>query len=632
MNKKYKDFDNKSVEVSLNSISTYNTVVTIERESDCKLSFSLPEDNKKVIDFITDQIKIKTRKQPIWSKIFTDIIAEGSTLNKVMYSKDRLISTFDILSLENKDIDFILDRDNQKHIKNSLININDLRKYALKSSKPVEFFSDRIHDIVKTQKAKKMIQKIYSVKNKTLIGKDTLNGFKLIIENDLTVSEVNSTFGSKLSRFKNKVEHDEALKKYINEISGWNINHYRQMLEEEGLDILKSIDNKIIFKVRNYKQSKRLGSGSWCLSYDEKFFKDYKGNSNAVYFMCDFNRDQSDKFSMLGVVLNKEAQMTNAHWRNDDEAGDDVDQYDYYDHTEEEINSAIDIVCYSDYKRLLPVSFSKSEVRGNIMDSMIQMDPMEGSELILTESLRNDGDDIDFAYSLMSSNGLSKKADPNSLHQLSECYILSDDDTPSTELIKKFTLDYMEYIDEIVSPMSQFATKIMENKDFVLLEKYILKNNGNYGFDPLLSIPLNYNENDVNKLYKIIENKKSSKCSKSCPSLFSEHSIGMSVAMLLNTNKEHFKDFAIKIIKDNKCNIKTLFEKHASFQYNIKGDKRLKKVIDETLMLIIDNSSVKDLELEWGEIKDLYNVKDETIKKKIENKLKGKKVFKINKF
>lgn len=627
MNKEYKDFNNKSVEISLKRISSESFIVTIDREDDRKLSFLLPDEKQSVIDFINDQIKIKIKKQPIWSKIFSDLIIKQSTLNNNIDKFD-FIHTFDILSSENKDIDFILNRDHQRHIKNSLIDVNELKEDSLSLNRPLEFFSDQIHDIVTTQKAKKMIQKIYSIKNKVLINEDTLKAFKLIIEKNLSVSEVNSTFGKKLARLKDKNDHDKAIKKYINEISGWNVGHYSEMIKEEGLDIIKSIDNKIVFKVRNYEQSKKLGSGSWCLSYDKKFFKDYKGKSNAIYFMCDFNKEQTDKFSMLGVVLNKEAQIINAHWRNDDSANDDVDQYDYYDYTKEEIDSAVDIVCYREYKRLLPVKFSKKEIRDNIMDSMIEMDSLEKSEVALVESLSSEGANVDFGYSLMLSNELSKIADPNSLHHISEHYILADDSAHSTKLIKKFIYDYMDYIEEIISPMSPFVSKIIENKDFNLLEKYILKNNGKYGFDALLSIPLNYNEEDVNNIYKIIENKQSSKL---CPELFSEHSLGMSVAMLLNTNKKHFKDFAIKIVKNNRCNIKTLFEKHASFQYQKNNDKKLSKIIDETLILIIDNSNVKELREEWEDLKDIYNIKDKTIKNKIEKKIKEKKLIKINK-
>lgn len=88
-------------------------------------------------------------------------------------------------------------------------------------------------------------------------------------------------------------------------------------------EIISDDDNKLIIKIEEFKQSKIMGSSSWCIARDDHYFKSYVGEYNHQYFIYDFNKDSSDNESMIGITLTPEIECEAAHLKNDDAISSD---------------------------------------------------------------------------------------------------------------------------------------------------------------------------------------------------------------------------------------------------------------------------------------------------------------------
>lgn len=293
---------------------------------------------KSFTSHIEEKIKEMFKKNPDIYKLIEKIIKiekkinlynEGHTLSEYLLSKAR---TFEKLK----------DRDILRHLKNYGFNwqkkLENLKKFEderlssinMMLSQEIRVLSDEydchlslenlddaVEDIVLYQKAKKMIQKIYSSSYKNLVDDRTIEIFKKIVENNIPLSIIRDNYAKKIARYKDANEANDALSYYLKEVTGWNKEFYKEKIKKVGGTILNENENEILIDVHSYEQVKEIGSGQWCITYDKGYYKDYRDINNFIFINIDFSKDPDDPFSMAGIIFSEKGFIEDGYLRND---------------------------------------------------------------------------------------------------------------------------------------------------------------------------------------------------------------------------------------------------------------------------------------------------------------------------
>lgn len=122
-----------------------------------------------------------------------------------------------------------------------------------------------------------------------LIGE---NNFKKLIEPNLFAFNNPHEFNKYLNNF--KFWHNK-----------WNKEHILLAIENYDLNaqLCYQEENMIIIKIEDFEAARILGTHSWCISREEKFFKSHKNEIDNLYFLYDFNKEQYNKTSLIGVTI-----------------------------------------------------------------------------------------------------------------------------------------------------------------------------------------------------------------------------------------------------------------------------------------------------------------------------------------
>jgi hypothetical protein len=142
--------------------------------------------------------------------------------------------------------------------------------------------------------------------------------FKELYEAKVSSSELQDLVGKKLAA----IETPEDFKNYIMKV--WNgknqfsAEHLQVKLDQAGITPLLSHNNVMVFEVKSFEESKKLGSPSWCISREEYHFSSYTKDDKKQFFIYDFSKTSSNKESMIGITLNKDGTFSNQHLKNDD--------------------------------------------------------------------------------------------------------------------------------------------------------------------------------------------------------------------------------------------------------------------------------------------------------------------------
>lgn len=474
---------------------------------------------ESVLDVLQSVVKFEFKKHPLIGNLIYKIAEFNS--KKLSYTTGLSILG---RSIEKKD--FLTNRDNLRHITNSgydfkvmteklngVLNDQVLMKKEEKTGlfppKTFEILYDDLNLLIHNQKSKKMIQKIYGNKYKELIlnsageiDSKAIDTYRIFSEKDISLSEIKHNFAKKLARFKSKEEHSIALNNYMNEIMGWSKNSILKKAKNIGATLHAEKDNIICLKIHNYKQSKELGSGQWCLSYDEGYFKDYKGSENALYFTFDFSLDQGDKKSMLGTVLDFECQIVNQHWRDDSIVADwnEEDQYDIKKHEE-----------------LFPRGFSEDEKNENIFDSLNMKTDKSDYTTSLLSRIR-EMKDLSLLEKGVESELFDREFNSNYGNYFSKMYgftLHSNRDKPEDILEKKiFKQGIKNVLESLVSFHipdygDNFFNDLLVNKEMEIIKILLKKSTEGSDFLSVIANTVNYTEKEsLSLIEELIEIKK----------------------------------------------------------------------------------------------------------------------------
>jgi hypothetical protein len=86
-------------------------------------------------------------------------------------------------------------------------------------------------------------------------------------------------------------------------------------MKKEGADLVAEDDNWRVYKITTYEAARTYGSGKWCITRDEKWWKKYNRRSQ-FYFMLSKTRPEDDDWHKIALQLGKNGKKT--YWDNTD--------------------------------------------------------------------------------------------------------------------------------------------------------------------------------------------------------------------------------------------------------------------------------------------------------------------------
>lgn len=175
---------------------------------------------------------------------------------------------------------------------------------------------EKIEDIITKRKnaneLKKILNQELTSKNKLIMNNESFQLIKEITDEGISSSEFHDAFIKKISKFKNEEDINNALKNYLGSLRNWSIDYYLKKIDKKNDEYFEK-DNVLYLKIKDYKQSNELGTHNWCISTSKYLFERYTSDFNRQYFIYDFNKDESDPMCMIGVTVDTEGTVINAH-------------------------------------------------------------------------------------------------------------------------------------------------------------------------------------------------------------------------------------------------------------------------------------------------------------------------------
>jgi hypothetical protein len=300
--------------------------------------------NPKIMHEFANSI-YSTASPSLISKFFNNIIENKflfnmnddiKKINKLLSSEDGNI--YEIMGLLRKyDIDdkvknlesliFLeLKQNNTQIVKELLVELksqNNIINVLRTNTK--EGVDDIISLRTKQHQHELILNNKLTVANKTLFSKDSMRILKELTSEGLTAKLFHKEFGKKIAKYKNKEDLQSGIKQYASIKRGWSRDIYDNKISKLSLSVEEIKSNVLMIEIPNYEISKELGSSSWCISTDERYFEQYTENYSRQYFIFDLNKEPSDEMSMIGATFDYNGKITNAHNKYDHDIIREVD-------------------------------------------------------------------------------------------------------------------------------------------------------------------------------------------------------------------------------------------------------------------------------------------------------------------
>ena len=192
----------------------------------------------------------------------------------------------------------------------------------LKTSRSFEEFDDKIHKVVRKHKIEQYAMSIVSNKYKNLYSEKTLSIMEELYDMGISTHILQDMIGKKMASIKNTRSLNAALKSLLNSINGFEISNIKMKAKANNVKILFEAEDYLVLEIDNFKQSKAMGSPSWCISRDDYHFNSYTEGGNIQVFAYDFSLTSKDNKSIVGVTLTRGMKVHAAHNKNDTELRD----------------------------------------------------------------------------------------------------------------------------------------------------------------------------------------------------------------------------------------------------------------------------------------------------------------------
>lgn len=193
---------------------------------------------------------------------------------------------------------------------------------ACKKLSSFEKIDDKMNKLIREHKIKKYAESIVSVKYKHLYNDQSYKLFKELYDLGIDLKIVQELIGKKLAVAETETMFNDNIKSLINSFNDFDIESIKIKAVSNKVKVISDVDNILIMEIENFEQSKKLGSGSWCISRNKTYFEQYTEKGAKQYFIYDFNQTSKSVKSLMGVTLTKINTVKAAHNKSDSQIKD----------------------------------------------------------------------------------------------------------------------------------------------------------------------------------------------------------------------------------------------------------------------------------------------------------------------
>jgi hypothetical protein len=215
------------------------------------------------------------------------------------------------------------------------------------SFKTLELLNDEVTKSIQDSQSKTMAKKLLSKKSQILLSKDAYFLLGILLNNGISESQIRDEFTKKIAAHKdiNSLNFKELLRTYVENKTSSSIEKIKEKAKNYRTNVIFEKENILILSINDYRACKELGSQSWCISYSESTFHDYRNKKlnnlnevdsndivfnddnsihnaigNRFYFVYDFNYEIGDKRRLLGLTISPSEDVIYSHYMNDNVA------------------------------------------------------------------------------------------------------------------------------------------------------------------------------------------------------------------------------------------------------------------------------------------------------------------------
>lgn len=254
-------------------------------------------------------LKNMLRKNPTIAKVISN--AFESNINKINESTERY---YDRPFQFNKIMVSI-----DTYFKNENI-LKSLKFDFIETCKKLASFEkidDKMHKLIREHKIKKYAESIVSSKYKHLYNAQSYKLFKELYDLGIDLKIVQEMIGKKLAAVETEKMFNENIKSLINSFNDFDMESIKIKAASNKVNVVSDTDNILILEISNFEQSKKLGSGSWCISRNKTYFDQYVERDGKQYFIYDFNQTSKSVKSLVGITLTSTKTVKAAHSKSD---------------------------------------------------------------------------------------------------------------------------------------------------------------------------------------------------------------------------------------------------------------------------------------------------------------------------
>jgi len=245
-------------------------------------------------DLLESGIDFQFRKKPKIGSFFKNKFKE----DQVSYADIKpVINTY----LNNEDI--------LKNIKFNITSFED---------KSFEAIDDIMSAFILDYKIQRYARSILSNKYEHLLSDASMKTFKVLYESGLAERDLQNLVGKKIAAIPDSEAFEKYMVKVAGQLSGFNDEALFLKLQKHEIAPIHNAKDIVVFEVKNFEQSKDLGSASWCISRSANYFNEYTANQNRQFFIYDFSKHETDNYSMIGFTLRENGTFSAQHSKNDD--------------------------------------------------------------------------------------------------------------------------------------------------------------------------------------------------------------------------------------------------------------------------------------------------------------------------
>lgn len=194
--------------------------------------------------------------------------------------------------------------------------------YHIYHSTFFESINDHATALKEIYNKKQYAHSISSQKYQHLYNEESYRLLAMLYDEKVSIDLLQDAVGKKMASFKNTDDFNSHIKSFYEKTKGFHLDIIKEKAIKSGVSVVSEQDNLLILKIDKFEHSNLLGSSSWCISTSRGYFDSYTDNRDQ-YFFFDFNKESSDKYSMMGFTLEKNNTLYAAHSRFDEVVNDD---------------------------------------------------------------------------------------------------------------------------------------------------------------------------------------------------------------------------------------------------------------------------------------------------------------------